>query len=262
VKACTACFQTNNNYTSTNAHEGGNQGTEFWPPFCGYRIKVTESLLVLFTFVLAIFTPLLWRSTDKLWTAAQTQSNDMKDSIAVAKESANAAQKSADVSEQALIATQRAFIVIKEISVALYREADQPEGQFAGWKIQPILQNTGKTPAHDTIVYTNVEARNSELPDEFAFPNKGDDEEIATVTGPQSTANAGHFQLSIAQVREITQRTFHVYLYGSAEYNDVFEGTPRHRTEYCHRVTVVSDPARPHPKCLDFPTHKKHNRAT
>jgi hypothetical protein len=54
----------------SNKH-GNQEGTEFWPPFLGIRMKVTDSLLVLFTFVLAIFTGLLWNSTNKLWTAGE-----------------------------------------------------------------------------------------------------------------------------------------------------------------------------------------------
>src|SRR5262249_7164610 len=30
------------------------QGTEFWPPFLGYRLKITDSLLALFTLLLVI----------------------------------------------------------------------------------------------------------------------------------------------------------------------------------------------------------------
>jgi hypothetical protein len=39
-----------------NLDKANDEGTEFWPPLFGYRIKVTDSLLVLFTFLLWIAT--------------------------------------------------------------------------------------------------------------------------------------------------------------------------------------------------------------
>jgi hypothetical protein len=45
---------------------GGDKGTEFWPVIMGFRVKVTDSLLVLVTLALAWFTQRLWKSTDKL----------------------------------------------------------------------------------------------------------------------------------------------------------------------------------------------------
>jgi hypothetical protein len=42
------------------------EGTEFWSPFYGYRVKITDSLLVLFTLLLFFATLALWLSTRRL----------------------------------------------------------------------------------------------------------------------------------------------------------------------------------------------------
>jgi hypothetical protein len=46
--------------------ERSEQGTEFWPPFRGYRLKVTDTLLAGITFLLFLATLALWGSTRKL----------------------------------------------------------------------------------------------------------------------------------------------------------------------------------------------------
>lgn len=46
---------------------GGEDGSEFWPPFFGYRVKVTDSLLVLFTLLLWIATRALVMASDPGW---------------------------------------------------------------------------------------------------------------------------------------------------------------------------------------------------
>jgi hypothetical protein len=47
------------------------EGTEFWPPIFGYRLKVTDTLVALFTALLFIATWLLWLATKKLVLGAE-----------------------------------------------------------------------------------------------------------------------------------------------------------------------------------------------
>lgn len=74
-----------------------------------------------FTFVLCVFTGLLWRSTNKLWLAgdkqmelieknAAQQSIDMKASIKVAEDAAKAAGRSAEVAERTMILNDRPWL--------------------------------------------------------------------------------------------------------------------------------------------------------
>lgn len=73
---------------AAQTEQGGEQGTEFWPSFLGLHLKLTDSIVAIFTAMLALFTFLLWRSTDKLWAAGERQ-------IAVAMKAATAAEVSA-----------------------------------------------------------------------------------------------------------------------------------------------------------------------
>jgi hypothetical protein len=54
-----------------NAQNGGKEGTEFWPPFYSYRLKVTDTLLVIVTFLLFGATIALWWSTRRLVRGAE-----------------------------------------------------------------------------------------------------------------------------------------------------------------------------------------------
>ncbi len=46
--------------------ESTEEGSEFWSPFWGYRLKVTDTLLVAFTFLLFVATFALWLATRRL----------------------------------------------------------------------------------------------------------------------------------------------------------------------------------------------------
>jgi hypothetical protein len=60
-----------------------------------------------------------------------------------------------------------------------------------------------------------------------------------------------------------------LYLWGWAEYDDVFPGTPRRRTEFCYRIFVMGDPTdatvgnEPGPQKVSFRwhLHNSHNGA-
>ncbi len=48
-----------------------NEGTEYWPPVLGLRLKITDSLLALFTFLLFVATVFLGWATVRLWNTAR-----------------------------------------------------------------------------------------------------------------------------------------------------------------------------------------------
>jgi hypothetical protein len=58
----------NMNYNPVQKTAGDDEeGTEYWPKFWGLHLKITDSLLALFTFLLVIATCALWFGTRKLW---------------------------------------------------------------------------------------------------------------------------------------------------------------------------------------------------
>ncbi len=75
-----------NGITKKTTENREEQGPEFWPSFFGFRIKITDSLLVFFTAILALFTWFLHRSTRKLWKAGEEQMKITRDSLALARE--------------------------------------------------------------------------------------------------------------------------------------------------------------------------------
>lgn len=48
-----------------------------------------------------------------------------------------------------------------------------------------------------------------------------------------------------------------VFIWGWADYDDIFDATPRHRTEFCCRVVVI--PQNPAQMMVRFETYRMHN---
>jgi len=117
----------NEEYGGKHPEQGDNEGTEFWPTFLGIRLKITDSLLAVFTAGLLIFTGLLWRSTDKLWLGGEKQ-------LRLARE--------------ALVSDQRAWLVVTNFRIETLNfgrivngAADAQADVYIG------ITNVGRTPA-------------------------------------------------------------------------------------------------------------------
>ena len=108
----------------------GEMGNEFWPPIFGYRVKVTDSLLV-------IFTSLLWIATRGL-------------------------VKGADKNAEKQL---RAYLTVI-IGSATYQETGK-DVRFAGI---PRLVNNGNTPAHKVSYRIKSSILPVPLPNDFDFP--------------------------------------------------------------------------------------------
>jgi hypothetical protein len=95
------------------AEHGDEEGTEFWPPFYGYRLKITDTFVAAFTALLFFATLALWLSTRNLVRGADK------------------------TAERQL----RAYLSIEPVSLRDFVAGRRPMVVF-------IVKNIGQTPAH------------------------------------------------------------------------------------------------------------------
>lgn len=67
----TTTANTRNVETGIHTNNTGNEGTEFWPSLFGYRLKVTDTLVAVFTALLFLATILLYRATREVVKRAE-----------------------------------------------------------------------------------------------------------------------------------------------------------------------------------------------
>jgi len=117
-------------------------GSEFWPPIYGYTLKISDSLLIAFTMMLALFTGMLWWSTNKLWKAGEKQAN---------------------LTKQALISSQRAWIV-----VSLRADGDfEIRNGNAGLSVSLTVHNIGSTPAMRAHTHMKMVMQSERIPQQL-----------------------------------------------------------------------------------------------
>jgi hypothetical protein len=102
------------------------------------------------------------------------------------------------------------------------------------------------------------------LPDDFTFPDfPAIDANTQALIGPNATIESSQLDVLLNEMRAVRDGVQNLYLWGWAEYDDVFPSTPRRRTEFCYRIFVMGDPSNPAPNKVSFrwSLHKTHNGA-
>ena len=98
------------------------------------------------------------------------------------------------------------------------------------------------------------------MPDNFDFPDLGPNKDKCSVLiGPKGNIFGRDLVISEQFVNNAIAGRGKVYIWGWAEYNDIFENTIRHRTEFCNEIiisSIESDKVR-----IEFRIHTKHNGA-
>jgi hypothetical protein len=226
------------------------------------------AVTAVFTVVLAISTIGLWVATRKLWDAGErqlklatdtsaAQSLDMKESIAAGKIAAEAASKSADLAEQALIVSQRAIVSVKTPRGEPLRNVQTK--RLIGWRFWIEWINTGNTQTENIICGSYGNYYDEELPIDAPFEVGHLDDQA--IIAPHAVIEGAPWDLNDSMIQEIVNQTKFCYMWGHAEYDDVFAPkTPRHVVEYFYRVVFDGDPVGGGGHLITFRIHGPHNR--
>ena len=196
------------------ASEGEQEGAEFWSVL-GLRLKITDTLLVIFTGLLFVATWRLWRATDRLVTGAEST-----------------AQREL-----------RAYVSVDPFDIK------DDKGNNIPNKIAVRMLNSGKTPAHRLSQWTGSDIKEFPLSSELKKPSS-DIHNGLSVLNPQSKRlmiveyPIDNMNREKAKV-ENGQIAF--YVWGEVHYCDIFDtehitkfafyigkdGLRYHRLAYC-----------------------------
>jgi hypothetical protein len=224
--------------------------------------KAAERDLVRWTLALFLATVGLILATSVLGYFGFHQARDMKDSISVARGSANAAGRSADVAEQSLVSTQRAFVFMRGFNGIALTDQEQ---KVAIWKIWPVWENSGTTPSRQLFNHVSWMPIEGDIPADFSFPDIWSPgistEQTRLFLGPKASINGQSVAIPIGHLLEVVAGKKRVFVWGWAEYDDVFPHTPPHRTEFCIELIVVSDPEVANFNHLSAALYTRHNGA-
>lgn len=173
------------------AEHGEDEGTEFWPPLYGYRLKITDTLVAAFTALLFFATLALWLSTRNLVRGADK------------------------TAERQL----RAYLVPSGT------EIEQIPG---GFRMTVALRNTGQTPAFKVRVMSESFGGSYPLEGEHAHAPPRDDYSTIIGSGDEFHCLRRIFSDSPDEtLSNVRAGEMGLWIQGWATYDDCF-GKPHH----------------------------------
>jgi hypothetical protein len=96
-------------------------------------------------------------------------------------------------------------------------------------------------------------------PAQNGAPPRADARQQPAIVGPNAEINSAYVNLPIGLVADILEHQAYYLFAGWAEYNDVFDQTPRHRVEFCYWVELEGEPDSDKIEAR-FHIHGAHNR--
>jgi hypothetical protein len=194
------------------------------------------------TVLIAFFTFILYGATADLWAAGEEQRK---------------------LSEDTAIRQLRAYVSMPSIRSLALVDASQ---QVVRWRITPLWENSGSTETKGFTNHVSWQAFPTGKPDSIGFPDlwRPGDPRIAVpiVVGPKTIIVAESVDVPVSRILATTQAGGHIYIWGWAEYSDVFAPkTPKHRTEFCFYLRWTGDPAIPDSNNFEYRFHTAFNGA-
>jgi hypothetical protein len=196
--------------------------------------KPTDTLLVIFSGLLALYTWQLYRATKGLVDAAAEQSKDMKSSVEVARRSAEAAERT---SRNQL----RAFVFIKTIQYGAGHFTNEYGALYIKeWLFWAEFENVGATPATDVRAWAQFQTRSidKDLQPNFVWCEGG----ATMVMGPRIPARTGYIVIPVEQMTALWQNEIEIYLGFRVEYRDTIDPSIVHHHEQCILLELIREP--------------------
>lgn len=114
------------------------------------------------------------------------------------------------------------------------------EGRGGVYLLNIVWRNTGQTPAKQVRTFANTSTLTAaSLPKGFDYPNGSQSQSpgIASLGGGQPL-HAWTARIPFATVQRMSLDIQKMYIWGSAEYTDIFPGATRRRTEFCYELAA------------------------
>jgi hypothetical protein len=109
------------------------------------------------------------------------------------------------------------------------------------WRFFARWENGGNTPTKNMRNRINYALRKDVVDLGFPFPDFGDQPDGRTAIGPKSFLHSPYFDIPVDHLRKVKTGDTHAYIWGWADYDDVFPSTRRHRSEFSFKILVHGD---------------------
>ena len=189
--------------TTVNPEKSIGDGSEYLSPILGFKVKITDALLALFTGLLSVYTARLYYATKGVWGATE-----------------NLVLGAEDTTRRQL----RAYVHMEAAAITNVKVGGQPKAKIT-------IRNSGKTPAHNMVQWSNMGF--DHFPPKIVPPDGMEKNMPSHPLAPNGAIYATPgipIALTAYQIDGLTKGEVAIYVVGGIRYDDVFGVT--HTTTY------------------------------
>lgn len=223
--------------TKETAGENNNAKTQpkkFWLRRALSEPSAADWIIAAFTIVIGVVGIFQWLVIRGQLRVMEEGGADTHELAVQAKNQAIESGKANDFARDALVRVQRAFITIDTVPEM---QTSLNNGVQSMW-FAFYIENSGTTPTRRLEAHINWLEAPGTMPSNFAFPDAGAAErnKLVPVIGPKAKFPLIAGPISREFIEKLYRNEVHLYIYGWAAYNDIFDKTPRHITRFCYEV--------------------------
>jgi hypothetical protein len=193
--------------SNEDAPDSGEQGTEFWSPLFGFRLKITDTLIVLFTALLFGATVYLYRATRNLVTGVE---------------------KTAEKQLRAYMASKHSkFIGLGDSA-----------GKVAAYKFEMVWSNCGQTPARRANAIWAMTICPAADCDPVIFEVNSPQDRPHRVVGPGMDVTSGTDPVPVAGLVGAKNAKSRIFLFSRIFYETFDKEVSE---DFCNEIFIVGD---------------------
>ena len=159
-----------------------------------------------FTVALVLATVAVWLATRRLWLDGERQ---------------------ARVASRAYVGTEKMIV---------YKLPKSKTAPVEAYRFEVKWQNAGATPARRVCAITGYFAHDAPIPEDFPYDQSSEIYQFTVV--PPMQSRRSYVDVPIDKLTSF-ERDLEFWVYSAIDYDDVFAGTARHRSEICFKVTFL-----------------------
>ncbi|MGO9771436.1 MAG: hypothetical protein ACLPSW_18160 [Roseiarcus sp.] len=194
----------------------------------------SDKAIARYTKWLAIFTLFLVLATVALFISGER-------SVQVANRSADAANRSARIATESLFTLQRAFVGVRGFQGLSHLN---PTTGKVWWSFHTTWENSGASPTKSLRFYIGRYLENVDIPPTFKFDIPEDIKRPIFFLGPRATLGGAEIHVEGDDLLAVQNGSKFLYLWGRADYRDLFDGTPDHVTKFFVKIDIRGDPTK------------------
>lgn len=166
----------------------------------------------------------------------------------VSRRQAVLTRDSVRIAERALTTAERAFVFVEDFDpdvVYGFQGSGADNRIINHLAIRPRWRNNGNTPTKNMAIIVNWTLWPTDLPETHSYAYGEGEKPSPMFLGPKATEWSEPIKIPANVATDALKGKQVIFIWGCATYNDIFDRTPEHFTQWCYKLVFTRTSPQP-----------------